>query len=212
MGFRIEVCFRCHKFGSAAHPLGTCTRCRNETYCSPECQKLDWKMHKPNCGFNAPSLHKPKAAINNTMDEIATLLVKEKEMTEGCGQSLQPFTRIKDGIYFDGMSRAKVFLQLVDIYRMMVDEEKKFRERKRGIYAGNALQDFQLFLTKAEQNGRVLPGWWDEKARRECELDSRWRLTWSLDRTRVALEYQDPLMPRKFKILAELIEGSSVVD
>ena len=30
-----------------------CSRCRDATYCSRECQVADWRMHKPNCDNNA---------------------------------------------------------------------------------------------------------------------------------------------------------------
>lgn len=50
----IHMCGRCAKRaaeGSDQHDAGlmVCTRCHNRRYCSRECQKADWKMHKPAC-------------------------------------------------------------------------------------------------------------------------------------------------------------------
>ena len=30
-------------------PLKTCARCRSVMYCSPDCQKADWKRHRGDC-------------------------------------------------------------------------------------------------------------------------------------------------------------------
>lgn len=38
-------CFVCGKL----EPVKTCGRCRKVQYCSPECQKAGWKMHKEIC-------------------------------------------------------------------------------------------------------------------------------------------------------------------
>ena len=41
-------CFRCSALKNKATggALLSCSLCRNIFYCSPECQKLDWKRHK----------------------------------------------------------------------------------------------------------------------------------------------------------------------
>ena len=38
-------CFVCGKL----EPVKKCGKCRKVQYCSPECQKADWKMHKEIC-------------------------------------------------------------------------------------------------------------------------------------------------------------------
>ncbi|KAJ7167643.1 hypothetical protein C8R46DRAFT_254264 [Mycena filopes] len=38
-------CYRCDKLGD----LRRCSRCQIARYCSPECQRADWKDHKPRC-------------------------------------------------------------------------------------------------------------------------------------------------------------------
>ncbi|CAG9568823.1 MYND finger domain-like protein [Leishmania major strain Friedlin] len=44
-------CFHCHKGarGAATVPLQRCSRCKVAKYCSVECQKADWKVHKQVC-------------------------------------------------------------------------------------------------------------------------------------------------------------------
>ena len=38
-----------------------CSRCRNATYCSSECQVADWKRHKPDCDSDAALIAKIEA-------------------------------------------------------------------------------------------------------------------------------------------------------
>jgi hypothetical protein len=41
----------CQKCGQPGKPkLLVCSRCRGVKYCSAQCQKADWKMHKSACG------------------------------------------------------------------------------------------------------------------------------------------------------------------
>lgn len=44
-------CAKCSKRGSCMR----CVRCRKVTYCSKECQRQDWKNHKPMCAPKAGS-------------------------------------------------------------------------------------------------------------------------------------------------------------
>ena len=41
-----RTCFRDH---SDKLPLQACSRCNATLYCSPECQKIGWKLHKQQC-------------------------------------------------------------------------------------------------------------------------------------------------------------------
>ncbi|KAF9648126.1 hypothetical protein BDM02DRAFT_3097041, partial [Thelephora ganbajun] len=39
----------CSKCGTRTASIKRCARCRSRLYCSPECQKVDWKEHKRSC-------------------------------------------------------------------------------------------------------------------------------------------------------------------
>jgi hypothetical protein len=48
----VPLCAICQKSGSgpnADQPLKACSRCHSVSYCSVECQRQDWKTHKPLC-------------------------------------------------------------------------------------------------------------------------------------------------------------------
>ncbi|KAJ7693963.1 hypothetical protein B0H17DRAFT_1058795 [Mycena rosella] len=42
-----DRCYRCNEPGDSK--LRKCARCQVALYCSPQCQKEDWKLHKPTC-------------------------------------------------------------------------------------------------------------------------------------------------------------------
>lgn len=44
-----QVCTGCGKAGAADAPLQVCAGCRADKYCSRECQRADWKVHKGVC-------------------------------------------------------------------------------------------------------------------------------------------------------------------
>lgn len=51
-GQNMKMCRNCNKQGTAAGPqksLMVCSQCKQAYYCSKECQKEDWKLHKYNC-------------------------------------------------------------------------------------------------------------------------------------------------------------------
>ncbi|KAJ6467949.1 hypothetical protein C8R47DRAFT_1325878 [Mycena vitilis] len=57
------ACYTCFK--EANIPLSRCSGCHRISYCSPECQKVDWKMHKPMCkAISAVEKSDPTAAAH----------------------------------------------------------------------------------------------------------------------------------------------------
>ena len=49
MGPEIISCRTCFRDHSDKLPLQACSRCNATLYCSPECQKIGWKLHKQQC-------------------------------------------------------------------------------------------------------------------------------------------------------------------
>lgn len=44
---------RCQKCNSQASSLKHCSGCHSVRYCSKDCQRKDWKSHRPNCNISA---------------------------------------------------------------------------------------------------------------------------------------------------------------
>ena len=49
VGPEIVTCRTCFRDHSDTLPLQACSRCNATLYCSPKCQKIDWKSHKQQC-------------------------------------------------------------------------------------------------------------------------------------------------------------------
>lgn len=124
------------------------------------------------------------------------------------------------------------YTHLIDIYRLRVDEEFKFGN-KRGIYNGDLserstldpLPDFKRFLDKAERCPGLLPSWWSREKREECEIfgdKSVWRgwdgenIEWRgysdlrvpVDHEAITKQYGDWMRPMLLQQIGEKIEGT----
>ncbi|EPY38800.1 MYND finger domain-like protein [Angomonas deanei] len=50
-----QRCFKCNKEGAGGKPLMRCSKCKVAKYCSPECQRADWFIHKKVCASASQS-------------------------------------------------------------------------------------------------------------------------------------------------------------
>ncbi|KAJ7930134.1 hypothetical protein B0H13DRAFT_2310162 [Mycena leptocephala] len=66
-----DHCYRCNKPGDPK--LRTCARCHVARYCSPGCQREDWKHHKLNCTDHKTNL---KNHPDPTIDEKLKVFLK----------------------------------------------------------------------------------------------------------------------------------------
>jgi hypothetical protein len=117
-----------------------CSRCKSACYCSQECQKLDWKRHKPSCApVSAPAL-KPAVKISKIYDshkiyfhtEVEIVHLRDDEISQ-CELS-SPFLKNGDDTYryavlgvkkmYDGNENNQVAAVLID--QMFVGGEAIF--------------------------------------------------------------------------------------
>ncbi|KAJ7438940.1 hypothetical protein B0H11DRAFT_2103469 [Mycena galericulata] len=86
----------CHKcFKEEGVRLSRCSGCRRISYCSPECQKLDWKPHKPMCkALSAIEKNNPMALATlffSLPNEPTTDLNFLHNQTEAHGSNMRSF-------------------------------------------------------------------------------------------------------------------------
>ena len=81
-----DFCSSCGSFGSADMPLLICTGCRAKYYCSRNCQKIGWNLHKSECKL-----------IRNSREVVISKL-EDGENSEGfitwCENSKQTFNAL----------------------------------------------------------------------------------------------------------------------
>ncbi|QKX56350.1 uncharacterized protein TRUGW13939_03451 [Talaromyces rugulosus] len=130
--------------------LKRCSRCRARLYCSRACQRSDWKKgHQMACAATTTT-----TTANKSKDENRT--ETETERNE------------KENSYLESLSEEEAMNQLIDAYRLRVEDERIYRGYLRGRYAPqntdtdtiittntdaslqSALRDFQDFLDLAE--------------------------------------------------------------
>ena len=93
----------------------------------------------------------------------------------------------------------------------------KFQGTTLGLYnLENPIVEFKKFLKRAEKNGKVLPKWWDQEAKKECvqlgmKKGGGSELAHAVEKGDVQEEYGDSLMPMKLRVLAEKVYGTSVM-
>ena len=99
---------------------------------------------------------------------------------------------------------------------MRVEDDYKFAGDTRGLYNGDdPLEDFQEFLDMAETRNGILPSWWSEGKRQECEHKAVDTEEWSdlscaVEKHDIIEHYGDATMPMKLRLLAEKIYGKKI--
>ncbi|KAJ7743443.1 hypothetical protein DFH07DRAFT_835518 [Mycena maculata] len=87
------ACYKCFKEENAS--LSRCTGCRRISYCSSECQKIDWKAHKPMCkALSAVEKSNPLAVATlffSLSSEPTTDLNALHNMSEAHGSNILRF-------------------------------------------------------------------------------------------------------------------------
>ncbi|DBA95706.1 TPA: hypothetical protein ACH3X3_013542 [Trebouxia sp. C0006] len=97
-----------------------CGRCKGPSYCSVQCQKADWKRHKPNCDGRVE-------AMKLSSEELALLDQYASDFTQGTGE-LKHWNH--DGGFPEVQQEMGLGSQLVDF------GAKKAKERRRAMQKG----------------------------------------------------------------------------
>ncbi|EQL02299.1 hypothetical protein G6O67_007491 [Ophiocordyceps sinensis] len=168
--------------------LNKCAKCSTTPYCSKDCQKADWKVHKKICAKQAD------AAANSS----------------------GPFTRLENGTWLHDRSEKDVYGLLIDAYRLRAEDMYKIEGEADAdsLYGGAAdgLRGFKLFLERVERCPGLLPPWWDANKKEECETlgmtASQWHnLRARVEKSDIIKHYGEPKFPMQLRMFAEAVYG-----
>jgi len=69
----------CDKTEKKRREFSYCSACKSVVYCSTECQKKDWKLHKISCKNSTPLSHTSQSSENSTTNSKKKNIKKEKK-------------------------------------------------------------------------------------------------------------------------------------
>jgi splicing suppressor protein 51 len=216
-----DICAKCTKPGSSESPLQRCSRCKSTRYCSLECQKAHWKTHKKAClpasdveahitGSENPKTAKPSS--DSDWEDIPETDRRPSRNPRSSSTTSPLLTQ-----HWTGLSEELSFFHIIDAYRLRVEDEYVFSGSTRGIYNQDpALPDFRRFLNKAEKRQGLLPGWWSNDKRRECEKLAKKRgagaeIDGAVEASDVVERYGDPTILMFLRLFAERVELRSAM-
>ncbi|KZS95900.1 hypothetical protein SISNIDRAFT_464194 [Sistotremastrum niveocremeum HHB9708] len=168
-----------------------CSACKHVSYCNAECQKKDWKSHKPICQLAQGKMP------------------KFKETFVGAdGHELLP----DPDEWWKGLSETDSFIRLIDAYRLRVEDEYMFEGEAGGLYGGEnpPVADFRRFLRLAEDRDAV-PPWWNAQKRKECiqfSLTDKWaNISYAVEKSDIREHYGNPFMPMNLREIGRKVHG-----
>ncbi|KAF5019472.1 hypothetical protein F66182_8511 [Fusarium sp. NRRL 66182] len=214
----MAACNTCNKTGPGVH-LKRCAKCSTTPYCSRDCQKADWKVHKKICGKQASSASASASGSGSGGSRFTNAGETGLSPPKGLDQPIpNPFTRLDNGTYLHDRPEKDVYRLLIDIYRLRVEDMYKMEgDVEEGtLYSGapDGLAGFKRFLRKASNQEGLLPSWWTPEKQKACEnfgMDSsQWQnLMTATEKQDIIEHYGDSRFPMQLRMFGEAVYGSA---
>lgn len=210
-------CFTCHKLqDELTNTLKRCAKCQGALYCSRKCQTDDWKNHKRTCFSQASSA---SAQPSGPPPDPQRPTGQPPNPQRPAGQHNAGFNAVNHLLgltnddYLHTLPEKEAFAQIIDCFRMRMEDEYVYGQNNIGIYAEeNPAPVFKRFLDLAESRRGLLPLWWNAAKRRECERMAVDRTGWSnincaVEKSDIQEHYKNNTMPMMLRVLGEKVYG-----
>ncbi|KAH8175800.1 MYND finger domain-containing protein [Sarocladium implicatum] len=193
------ACASCTKSDTEAG-LKRCAKCQTTYYCSRDCQKADWKVHKKICG--------KQAGQGGSSSSASGVKVSPPK---GLEQPIaKPFSKLVGKTWIHDRPEKDVFRLLVDAYRLRVNDDINF-----GGDTGvpDVVAGFDRFLSQASSRANLLPPWWSTEKQSQCKAfgsgEDRWcNLAFSVEKADIIDHYGDPQFPMQLRMFGEQVIGT----
>jgi mitochondrial splicing suppressor protein 51 len=189
-------CAGCKK-EMAFSSIKPCDKCKATLYCSRECKKDDWKVHKKACSKQANANSFGLTPPNGLAQPIS-----------------KPFTRLFEKKWLHDRPEDDVYRVLIDAYRLSVHDELVLHSKTASSNIDVSLSDMGLrrLLDHVESREGMMPAWWTVEKRQAClalaSEDSQWySLKKAVDRTEIAQQYGSEAFLMELRIFIESATG-----
>lgn len=203
-----DHCGACKKTASetSSANLKLCAKCKSARYCSRECQKADWKTHKKVCAQNAANRASDPSHTHSTTSTMPRSSVLQKDISN-------PYTRLDKGTYLHDRPEQDVYKLLIDCFRMRQEDNYKLEGdvEEDSVYGGSStsIKPFRRFLRLASSRPNLLPLWWNDNKKAECEAfgqgDNWSNLSTVVEKRDVMDHYDNERMPMQLRMLGEMV-------
>lgn len=213
----VPTCTSCKKAqDDLPLPLKCCAKCKQDLYCSRECQKADWKRHKKTCGT---------ATAGTAQSKIGRASNCTSTSSKPCSIN-KPFTALKNGAWLKNRPQKDVYQLLIDVYRLRLDDDYTFNgdvdigSLYDGSSVSSALRHFKKFLQNAtkldsKRSGvkKVLPDWWTTADIQACIEVGKKSKGWAyigaaVEKSDITEHYDDARMPMQLRMFNEILDGT----
>ncbi|KAF9907095.1 hypothetical protein EC991_011313 [Linnemannia zychae] len=203
-----DKCAKCSKTSSeGGSSLKRCSKCRSVQYCSRECQKDHWKVHKKVCASIANAGTGTDTGHTSSNSEQPLEVHIEK-----------PFHKLHSRTWLHGRSERDVQKLLVDIYRLRMDDAFKFDHMAEtdSLYCGarDGTGGFKGFLQLVEGCAGLLPPDWNEEKKEAVveygKAEPAKLLSHKADKEMIINRYGDMQMPMQMRLFGEQVYGRGI--
>lgn len=218
-------CETCKKTEHEVPNMKHCAKCKTTFYCSRDCQKANWKVHKKICSTQAAARSASSSSDPDPNDDHTGGDPKVEAFIKGAqpkvevknleGKIDKPFTRLDNGTFLHNLPERDVYKLLIDAFRLHQDDDYNFEGEADGIYAGerDSVAPFKRFLRLAGLRRSLLPPWWNAAKEIACLRYAKTHHEWSSLSCAVTkadiIEHYGPMrFPMQLRILAESVYGN----
>lgn len=213
----MDSCKTCGKPASQVN-LKRCVACALVKYCCRECQKMDWKNHRPSCRAAAAAEAGHGAGVTPEKADASTKMSPPKGVDRGI---IKPFTHLDNHTWLHDRSEQDVYRLLIDSYRLNVEDRYIFDNQVEpdSLRAGktDGLVGFRRYLDRVQavRKGALLPSWWSADKRKACETLGMDAAQWSslrraTTKADIIDQYGDDKFPMQLRMFTEFVTGHSI--